>query len=102
MPRTDLETVDVLAPLPLEGIPGRGQRRAVWSCPGRLYIETYGLKGPEGARVARRVERALAEIPGVRWAQVNAPRRNRLPKPSGSKRTNAASCATCCIAGFPA
>ncbi|RSN28800.1 haloacid dehalogenase [Amycolatopsis sp. WAC 04169] len=94
MPRTDPETVDVLgvafpkpsrtlgrvarglaglALLPLEGIPGRGPRRAVWSCPGRLYIETHGVKGPEGARVARRVERALAEIPGVRWAQVNAP-----------------------------
>ncbi|MFD6072489.1 heavy metal translocating P-type ATPase, partial [Amycolatopsis lurida] len=94
MRRTDLETVDVLgvafpkpsrtlgrvarglaglALLPLEGIPGRGPRRAVWSCPGRLYIETHGVKGPDGARVARRVERALAEIPGVRWAQVNAP-----------------------------
>ncbi|WET83004.1 HAD-IC family P-type ATPase [Amycolatopsis sp. QT-25] len=94
MRRTDLETVDVLgvafpkpsrtlgrvarglaglALVPLEGIPGRGPRRAVWSCPGRLYIETHGVKGPDGARVARRVERALAELPGVRWAQVNAP-----------------------------
>ncbi|MGY6653042.1 HAD-IC family P-type ATPase [Amycolatopsis sp. TRM77291] len=94
MRRTDLETVDVLgvafpkpsrtlgrvarglaglALLPLEGIPGRGPRRAVWSCPGRLYVEMHGVKGPDGARVARRVERALAEIPGVRWAQVNAP-----------------------------
>ncbi|RSN60828.1 haloacid dehalogenase [Amycolatopsis sp. WAC 04182] len=94
MRRTDLETVDVLgvafpkpsrtlgrvarglaglALLPLEGIPGRGPRRAVWSCPGRLYIETHGVKGPDGARVARQVERALEKIPGVRWAQVNAP-----------------------------
>ncbi|ANN17707.1 haloacid dehalogenase [Amycolatopsis orientalis] len=91
---TDPETVDVLgvpfpkpmrtaarvarglaglALVPFEGIPGRGPRRAVWSCPGRLYIETHGVKGPDGARVARRVERALTEIPGVRWAQVNAP-----------------------------
>ncbi|MEV6908727.1 cation-translocating P-type ATPase [Amycolatopsis sp. NPDC051071] len=61
-----------LALVPWEGMPGRG-RRAVWSCPGRLYIETHGVKGQDRARVARRIEQAVRAIPGVQWAEVNAP-----------------------------
>ncbi|WP_312872981.1 cation-translocating P-type ATPase [Kibdelosporangium persicum] len=48
-------------------------RRNVWSCPGRLHIEVHGVHGPRGARVAQRVEKRLAEQPGVLWAKVNAP-----------------------------
>jgi calcium-translocating P-type ATPase len=48
-------------------------RRSVWSCPGRLHIEVHGVQGPRGGRVARRVEKRLAEQPGVQWARVNAP-----------------------------
>ncbi|RSM76957.1 cation-transporting P-type ATPase [Kibdelosporangium aridum] len=48
-------------------------RRNVWSCPGRLHIEVHGVHGPGGAKVARRVEKRLAEQPGVIWAKVNAP-----------------------------
>ncbi|RZQ63885.1 cation-translocating P-type ATPase [Amycolatopsis suaedae] len=49
------------------------RRRRVWACPGRLHIETHGVQGARGARVARRIERSLGEHPGVEWARVNAP-----------------------------
>jgi len=53
---------------------GRGQgSRDVWVRPGRLHIETHGVHSADGARVARRVERALERHPGVQWARVNAP-----------------------------
>ena len=58
-----------LALTSLENVP----RRRVWTCPGRLYVEAHGVQGPGGQRVARRIERALAGHPGVRWARVNAP-----------------------------
>jgi cation-transporting P-type ATPase I len=51
---------------------GRGGRE-VWGAPGRIHIEAHGVHGPGGAAVARRVERVLAEHPGVRWVRVNAP-----------------------------
>ncbi|HTJ31710.1 MAG TPA: hypothetical protein VL738_00615 [Dactylosporangium sp.] len=47
--------------------------RDVWARPGRLHIETHGVHGVDGARVARRVEQALERHPGVVWARVNAP-----------------------------
>ncbi|GAA2340099.1 hypothetical protein GCM10010170_022760 [Dactylosporangium salmoneum] len=50
-----------------------GGGRDVWARPGRLYIETHGVHGADGARVARRVERLLERHPGVVWARVNAP-----------------------------
>ncbi|WP_238009506.1 hypothetical protein KZZ52_27100 [Dactylosporangium sp. AC04546] len=50
-----------------------GGRRDVWARPGRLHIETHGVHGVDGARVARRVERVLERHPGVLWARVNAP-----------------------------
>ncbi|MER6126332.1 cation-translocating P-type ATPase [Streptomyces sp. NPDC001795] len=49
------------------------QRRDVWSRPGRCHIEVRGVRGPDGLRVGRAVERALEEHPGVLWARVNAP-----------------------------
>ncbi|WP_327582578.1 cation-translocating P-type ATPase [Nonomuraea sp. NBC_00507] len=52
---------------------GDHDARDVWECPGRLHIETHGVHGPGGARVARRVERTLQGHPGVLWARVNAP-----------------------------
>ncbi|MER7007527.1 hypothetical protein ABT297_31410 [Dactylosporangium sp. NPDC000555] len=57
------------------GVAGRltGGGRDVWARPGRLHIETHGVHGVDGARVARRVERALERHPGVVWARVNAP-----------------------------
>ncbi|HEX6354977.1 cation-transporting P-type ATPase [Actinophytocola sp.] len=57
----------------LEQLAGGRERRAVWSCPGRVYVEAHGVHGPDGAPVAKRIERALAKQPGVRWARVNAP-----------------------------
>jgi calcium-translocating P-type ATPase len=57
----------------LERLAGGRSRRAVWTCPGRVYVEAHGVHGPTGASVARRIERALAKQPGVRWARVNAP-----------------------------
>ncbi|MFB9177746.1 hypothetical protein ACFFX1_06325 [Dactylosporangium sucinum] len=50
-----------------------GGGRDVWARPGRLHIETHGVHGVDGARVARRVERVLERHPGVVWARVNAP-----------------------------
>lgn len=57
------------------GVAGRltGGGRDVWARPGRLHIETHGVHGVDGARVARRVERVLERHPGVVWARVNAP-----------------------------
>ncbi|MDT3397413.1 HAD-IC family P-type ATPase [Streptomyces sp. B1866] len=48
-------------------------RRQVWWHPGRCHIAVTGVHGPAGEQVARRVERALEEHPGVAWARVNAP-----------------------------
>ncbi|SHF13390.1 cation-translocating P-type ATPase [Streptoalloteichus hindustanus] len=48
-------------------------RNKVWSCPGRLHVEAHGVHGPDGERVARRIERVLERHPGVVWARVNAP-----------------------------
>jgi calcium-translocating P-type ATPase len=57
----------------LERLAGGRERRAVWSCEGRVHIEAHGVHGPAGAPVARRIERALLRHPGVVWAKVNAP-----------------------------
>src|SRR4051812_33506132 len=40
----------------VERLGGGRQRRAVWTCPGRVYIEAHGVHGPAGAPVARRIE----------------------------------------------
>ncbi|MYZ38080.1 haloacid dehalogenase, partial [Streptomyces sp. SID4917] len=48
-------------------------RRDVWSRENRSHIEVRGVHGPRGTWVARSVERALEEHPGVLWARVNAP-----------------------------
>jgi calcium-translocating P-type ATPase len=53
--------------------PPWGGRPAVWTCPGRVYVEAHGVHGPGGERVARRIERALQGQPGVAWVRVNAP-----------------------------
>lgn len=51
----------------------RHGKRDVWIRPGRWHIETHGVHGPGGARVARAVERELEGHPRVLWARVNAP-----------------------------
>jgi cation-transporting P-type ATPase I len=61
-----------LAGLALDSVQ-ENRRRLVWTCPGRIYVEVHGVHGPNGERVARRVERALEGCPGVEWAQVNGP-----------------------------
>ncbi|GGM01470.1 cation-translocating P-type ATPase [Micromonospora yangpuensis] len=48
-------------------------RRRVWSADGRHHIEVHGVCQDGGDRLARQVEAALARLPGVRWARVNAP-----------------------------
>ncbi|MGW1058551.1 HAD-IC family P-type ATPase [Micromonospora rubida] len=48
-------------------------RRRVWSRPGRYHIEVHGVCQDGGDRLARQVERELEQLPGVRWARVNAP-----------------------------
>ena len=41
----------------LDRLTGRSSRRAVWTCPGRVYVAAQGVHGPGGAAVARRIER---------------------------------------------
>lgn len=49
-------------------------QRHVWARhPGRLYIETHGVQGPDGMLVARKIEVAVEQHPQVEWARVNAP-----------------------------
>lgn len=48
-------------------------RRRVWSRDGRHHIEVHGVCQNGGDRLARQVESALEELPGVTWARVNAP-----------------------------
>lgn len=48
-------------------------QRGVWSRPGRHHIEVRGIAEPAGGRLGRRVEAALAKVPGVAWARINAP-----------------------------
>ncbi|MDG4803992.1 cation-translocating P-type ATPase [Micromonospora sp. WMMD980] len=48
-------------------------RRRVWSQDGRHHIEVHGVCQDGGDRLARQVEAALAAVPGVTWARVNAP-----------------------------
>ncbi|MFD8546912.1 HAD-IC family P-type ATPase [Streptomyces sp. NPDC059649] len=55
-----------------EGLLG-GPEREVWWSSERCYIAVFGVHGPGGKAVARRVERAVEEHPGVLWARVNAP-----------------------------
>lgn len=47
--------------------------REVWQRPGRMHVEAHGVHGRDGDKVARRVELALEQHPGIRWARVNAP-----------------------------
>ncbi|MFD0817468.1 heavy-metal-associated domain-containing protein, partial [Micromonospora zhanjiangensis] len=49
------------------GLNGRG----VWSRPGRHHIEVHGVAQVGAERLARRIELALARLPGVAWARVN-------------------------------
>ncbi|MEE6258501.1 cation-translocating P-type ATPase [Plantactinospora sonchi] len=48
-------------------------RRGVWSRPGRHHIEVHGVAQPGAERLVARLEAALQDLPGVRWARVNAP-----------------------------
>ncbi|MEV0424897.1 HAD-IC family P-type ATPase [Micromonospora sp. NPDC050495] len=48
-------------------------RRRVWSRDGRYHIEVHGVCQDGGDRLARQVETALEQLPGVAWARVNAP-----------------------------
>ncbi|MEU6072561.1 HAD-IC family P-type ATPase [Micromonospora sp. NPDC047074] len=48
-------------------------RRRVWSRPGRHHIEVHGVCQDGGDALARQVEAALEQVPGVEWARVNAP-----------------------------
>ncbi len=51
--------------------PGRRHRR-VWVADGRAHIEVRAVCRPGQEHVARHVERALRDVEGVHWAQVNA------------------------------
>jgi len=51
--------------------PGRHQRRQ-WTGNGRAHIEVKGVHRPEHADLARQVGDELAQMDGVRWAEVNA------------------------------
>ena len=51
--------------------PGRRKRRR-WVGNGRAHIEVKGVGRPENQVVGRRVEKALARLEGVQWAEVNA------------------------------
>jgi cation-transporting ATPase I len=51
--------------------PGR-RRRRLWAGRGKAHIEVRGAHVPGREALARDVERALAGLKGVQWAQVNA------------------------------
>ncbi|MDA8039467.1 MAG: heavy metal-associated domain-containing protein, partial [Actinomycetota bacterium] len=51
--------------------PGR-RRRRLWVGRGKAHIEVRAVHEPGRASLARDVERALREVRGVNWAQVNA------------------------------
>jgi cation-transporting ATPase I len=51
--------------------PGRRHRR-VWVADGRAHIEIRSVGRPGQEHVARHVEKALRDVEGVHWAQVNA------------------------------
>src|ERR1035437_9465368 len=51
--------------------PGRRHRR-VWVADGRAHIEVRAVCRPGHEHIARHVERALRDVEGVHWAQVNA------------------------------
>jgi len=51
--------------------PGRRHRR-VWVAGGRAHIEVRAVRRPGQADVARHFEKALREVDGVQWAEVNA------------------------------
>ncbi len=51
--------------------PGR-RRRRLWAGRGKAHIEIRGAHLPGRDALARDVERALADVKGVQWAQVNA------------------------------
>src|ERR1035437_6580497 len=51
--------------------PGRRHRR-VWVADGRAHIEVRAVCRPGQEHIARHVERALRDVEGVHWAQVNA------------------------------
>jgi cation-transporting P-type ATPase I len=55
-----------------EGL-SKGPDREVWWSSERCYVAVRGIHGARGKAVARRVERAAEEHPGVLWARVNAP-----------------------------
>ncbi|MPY79445.1 MAG: HAD-IC family P-type ATPase, partial [Actinophytocola sp.] len=65
----DLPVRALKAAAELAGFTGRQVRAR----DGRYYVEVHGLDQPHARRVIRTVERAVAELPGVRWARVNAP-----------------------------
>lgn len=47
--------------------------RQVGARDGRYYVEVHGLDQAHARSVIRTVERAVADLPGVHWARVNAP-----------------------------
>lgn len=65
----DLPVRVVKAAAQLAGFGGRQLRAR----DGRYYVEVRGLDQPHARRVIRTVEHAVADLPEVRWARVNAP-----------------------------
>ncbi|MGI8493097.1 MAG: HAD-IC family P-type ATPase [Acidimicrobiales bacterium] len=49
---------------------GRSRRR-MWQTAGRIHLEVKGLDGPAAAAVARLLRKALQDLPGVSWVDVD-------------------------------
>ncbi|MGI8312844.1 HAD-IC family P-type ATPase [Saccharopolyspora hattusasensis] len=54
------------------GVLGGGDSRRAWAADGRAHIEVRGVHEPGTESAAEQITDRLKELPGVRWAEVNA------------------------------
>ncbi|WP_190813285.1 cation-translocating P-type ATPase [Saccharopolyspora pogona] len=54
------------------GVLGGGDSRRAWAADGRAHIEVRGVHEPGSESAAEQITDRLTQLPGVRWAEVNA------------------------------
>ncbi|MEV0052641.1 HAD-IC family P-type ATPase [Saccharopolyspora shandongensis] len=54
------------------GVVGGGDGRRAWTADGRAHIEVRGVHEPGTESAAEQITGRLTQLPGVRWAEVNA------------------------------